>query len=181
MGEFSYSIKDVHERTKLSRTTISNLYNGYSDGIKFDTLEKLCELFSCTPNDLIKVNDLKFNDITYKKRNTVYDVQEDNSFNPNDKMLFYNALLSLKLNGSFYKITVPFLGEYSQPNSGIEIGSIRLEEYDNQFIADDLNINGVLRTPLSNKIEKYILESFLSSEISKKDFEVIEEIEYTFK
>lgn len=40
---------------------------------------------------------------------------------------------------------------------------------------------GVLRTPLSNKIEKYILESFLSSEISKKDFEVIEEIEYTFK
>lgn len=67
MGEFSYSIKDVHERTNLSRTTISNLYNGYSDGIKFDTLEKLCELFSCTPNDLIKVNDLKFNDISYKK------------------------------------------------------------------------------------------------------------------
>lgn len=83
-------------------------------------------------------------------------------------MVFYNALLSLKLNGSFYKITVPFLREYSQPNNGIEIGSIRSEEYDNQFIADDLNINGVLRTPLSNKIEKYILESFLSSEISKK-------------
>ena len=46
MVEFSYSIKDVHERTNLSRTTISNLYNGYSDGIIFDTLEKLCELFS---------------------------------------------------------------------------------------------------------------------------------------
>ncbi|PTE74985.1 helix-turn-helix domain-containing protein [Staphylococcus gallinarum] len=40
MAEFSYSIRDVHERTNLSRTTISNLYNGYSDDIKFDTLNQ---------------------------------------------------------------------------------------------------------------------------------------------
>ncbi|HCA7424837.1 TPA: helix-turn-helix transcriptional regulator, partial [Staphylococcus pseudintermedius] len=45
MAEYNYSIKDVHEQTHLSRTTISNLYNGYSDGIKFYTLEKLCDLF----------------------------------------------------------------------------------------------------------------------------------------
>lgn len=181
MAEFSYSIKDVHRETNLSRTTISNLYNGYSDGIKFDTLEKLCELFSCTPNDLIKVNHLIFNDITFEKRNTIYGLKEDNTFDQNDKMMFYKALLSIKLNDVFYKIEIPFIGEYSSPNSEVEIGTIRLEEYDNDFIADELNIKGVLRTPLSNKIEKYVLENFQESDVAKKDFDLINEIQLTYK
>lgn len=181
MAEFSYSIKDVHRETNLSRTTISNLYNGYSDGIKFDTLEKLCELFSCTPNDLIKVNHLIFNDITFEKRNTIYGLKEDDTFDQNDKMMFYKALLSIKLNDVFYKIEVPFIGEYSYPSSEVEMGAIRLEEYDNEFIADELNIKGMLRTPLSNKIEKYVLEKFQESRIAKKDFDLIDEIQLTFK
>ncbi|MEO2248413.1 helix-turn-helix domain-containing protein [Staphylococcus saprophyticus] len=181
MAEFSYSIKDVHRKTNLSRTTISNLYNGYSDGIKFDTLEKLCELFSCTPNDLIKVNHLIFNDLIYEKRNTVYDLKDDNTFDQNDRMMFYKALLSIKLNDVFYKIEIPFIGEYTYQNSEVEIGTLRLEEYDNEFIADKLNIKGVLRTPLSNKIEKYVLENFQESKVAKKDFDSIDEIQLTYK
>lgn len=181
MAEFSYSIKDVHRETNLSRTTISNLYNGYSDGIKFDTLEKLCELFSCTPNDLIKINHLIFNDLIFEKRNTVYGLKDDNTFDENDKTMFYKALLSIKLNDVFYKIEVPFIGEYSHQSSEVEIGTIRLEEYNNEFIADVLNIKGVLRTPLSNKVEKYVLENFQESNLAKKDFDLIDEIQLTYK
>ena len=55
MGKYRYSIQDVHEKTGLSRTTISNLYNDRATRIDYDTAEKLCELFSCTLNDLFCV------------------------------------------------------------------------------------------------------------------------------
>ncbi|QQB05684.1 helix-turn-helix transcriptional regulator [Macrococcoides caseolyticum] len=55
MAEKGWNIKDVKDRTTLSRTTISNMYNYYIDGIKFDTLAELCDLFNCTPNELLKI------------------------------------------------------------------------------------------------------------------------------
>ena len=33
---------------------VSNLMNNETTGIKFETLEKLCKLLNCTPNDIIK-------------------------------------------------------------------------------------------------------------------------------
>ena len=33
---------------------ISNMMNNETTGIKFETLEKLCKLLNCTPNDIIK-------------------------------------------------------------------------------------------------------------------------------
>lgn len=47
------NIKDVHERTGLSRTTISKLYNEESTTIAFETIYKLCHLFDCDVNDLL--------------------------------------------------------------------------------------------------------------------------------
>ncbi|HCT0554341.1 TPA: helix-turn-helix transcriptional regulator, partial [Staphylococcus pseudintermedius] len=72
MAEYNYSIKDVHEQTHLSRTTISNLYNGYSDGIKFYTLEKLCDLFNCTPNDLLTITYVDVYKIDFEYANEVF-------------------------------------------------------------------------------------------------------------
>ena len=92
MAEFNYSIKDVHDKTKLSRTTISNLYNNYSDGIKIDTLEKLCTLFNCTPNDLFKITYLDIEDIKFEKLNSVYSLNEDRSYNKSDKISFIRHL-----------------------------------------------------------------------------------------
>lgn len=57
MGERRLSIQDVHEQTKLSRTTISNLYNEKATRIDYDTIEKLCLLFDCTVNELLCVSD----------------------------------------------------------------------------------------------------------------------------
>ncbi|MCR5798349.1 MAG: helix-turn-helix transcriptional regulator [Eubacterium sp.] len=55
MGMKRYSIQDVHSQTGLSRNTISNLYNDKASRIDYETIEKLCNLFECTPNELFEV------------------------------------------------------------------------------------------------------------------------------
>lgn len=55
MGKHHLSIQDVHYKTKLSRTTISNLYNNKATRIDYDTIEKLCLLFQCEITDLLHI------------------------------------------------------------------------------------------------------------------------------
>ena len=55
MGKYRYSIQDVHEKTGLSRTTVSNLYNDRARRIDYETMEKLCDLFNCQITDLIEI------------------------------------------------------------------------------------------------------------------------------
>lgn len=59
MGEKRYSIEDVHKKTGLSRTTISNLYNDKATRIDFETIEKLCMLFNCELNRLLCIEDIQ--------------------------------------------------------------------------------------------------------------------------
>jgi len=53
MGREKYQIKDVHEKTGLSRSTVSNLYNEKTKRIDFDTIQKLCSLFNCELSELL--------------------------------------------------------------------------------------------------------------------------------
>ena len=57
MGKHRYSIQDVHEKTGLSRATVSNLYNDKARRIDYATLETLCELFKCTITDLLEITE----------------------------------------------------------------------------------------------------------------------------
>jgi putative transcriptional regulator len=59
MAKSKMNIKDVHERTGLSRTTISKLYNEESTTIAFETIYKLCQLFNCDVNDLLYLDNQK--------------------------------------------------------------------------------------------------------------------------
>lgn len=52
MGEYRFSTQDVHEKTGLSRNTVSNLYYDKATRIDFSTVEKLCALFECDIGDL---------------------------------------------------------------------------------------------------------------------------------
>ena len=49
MGIHKFTIQDVHEKTGLTRNTISNLYHEKVTRIDFETMEKLCRLFGCQP------------------------------------------------------------------------------------------------------------------------------------
>lgn len=53
MAKKKLNIQDVSDRTKLSRTTVSKLYNETSTTIGFDTIIKLCNLFECEVGDLL--------------------------------------------------------------------------------------------------------------------------------
>lgn len=183
MAEYNYSIKDVHEKTKLSRTTISNLYNNYSDGIKIETLERLCDLFNCTPNDLLKITYINFDDITFEKVNTVYDLNEDRSFKENDKMVFYKANVQLTVDNIFHELEISLIVKNlnTHQDSDLNIGVLRLENDYNLFIANELNSTGLVKIPVSNKIEEFVLSEFIDKNISKQDFDLVDEIEYTFK
>lgn len=55
MGKNRFTIQDVHQRTGLSRNTISGLYNDRVTRIDYDTVEKLCVLFGCTFDDLFEI------------------------------------------------------------------------------------------------------------------------------
>lgn len=54
MGKRRFSIQDIHEKTGLSRNTISNLYNDKATRINFSTIDKLCALFNCGIEELLQ-------------------------------------------------------------------------------------------------------------------------------
>lgn len=58
MGKHRYTIQDVHEKTGLSRNTISSLYNDKATRIDYSTIVKLCQLFECGIEQLFILNDI---------------------------------------------------------------------------------------------------------------------------
>lgn len=55
MGEKKLKIADVARMTGLHRNGITKLYNEETDGIKFETLEKLCVALNCKIEDLLEI------------------------------------------------------------------------------------------------------------------------------
>lgn len=69
MGARRYSIKEVHEKTGLSRGTISGLYNNKATRVDYETIAKLCELFECEVGSLLVIDkDQNIDNITEVKR-----------------------------------------------------------------------------------------------------------------
>lgn len=62
LGEKRMKISELAEATGLHRNGLSRLYNEETDGIKFDTLEKICKALNCDISDLIEIVDNKKDD-----------------------------------------------------------------------------------------------------------------------
>lgn len=54
MGDNRYNMQYIHEKTGLSRATISNLYHDRMERIDYETLSKLCKLFECAVGDILE-------------------------------------------------------------------------------------------------------------------------------
>ena len=48
------SVTELTEKVGITMTNISLLKNGKVKGIKFSTLEKICEILSCQPGDILE-------------------------------------------------------------------------------------------------------------------------------
>jgi putative transcriptional regulator len=57
MGEQRLKISDLAKMTGLHRNGLTKLYNEETDGIKFDTLEKICRALKCDISDLLEIVD----------------------------------------------------------------------------------------------------------------------------
>ncbi|MBR6940032.1 MAG: helix-turn-helix transcriptional regulator [Clostridia bacterium] len=59
MGQSRYSIQDVHVKTGLARSTVTQLYHDKATRIDFETIEKLCALFDCDISSLLELEGIK--------------------------------------------------------------------------------------------------------------------------
>lgn len=48
-------IKDLHEKSGVSRTVISDLLNGSKRGVQLETIARLCKALECEIGDLILI------------------------------------------------------------------------------------------------------------------------------
>ena len=56
---------------QVGYTAACNLYNGKTERIYFDTLERICKVLECTPNDVIISDDPKIQQLYKNKSGTV--------------------------------------------------------------------------------------------------------------
>ena len=47
--------KHISDNTGISRNTLSRMASSKGNKVSVDTVEKLCNYFNCTPNDLITI------------------------------------------------------------------------------------------------------------------------------
>jgi putative transcriptional regulator len=57
MGERKLKISDLAKMTGLHRNGLTELYNEKTNGIKFETLEKICRALECDICDLLEIVD----------------------------------------------------------------------------------------------------------------------------
>ncbi len=57
MGIHKMTIKEVHDKTGLSRLTVSGLYHETVKRADFDTIERLCRLFQCPVGELLELTE----------------------------------------------------------------------------------------------------------------------------
>lgn len=55
LGERKMKISDLANATGLHRNGLSKLYNENTDGIKFETLEKICIALNCEIADVLEI------------------------------------------------------------------------------------------------------------------------------
>lgn len=54
LAERKMKAKDLADAMGLTEAQLSKIRNGHMKGIKFDTLDRLCDLLDCEPGDLIR-------------------------------------------------------------------------------------------------------------------------------
>ena len=53
MAKKDWRLTDLAKELDMTIANLSNIKNGHSKAIRFDTLEKLCKALDCQPGDLI--------------------------------------------------------------------------------------------------------------------------------
>lgn len=158
MAERNMTIQDLHELTKLSRTTISNLINESSESLQTGTLDILCYSLGITPGDFFEYSNylLNFN----------HGMKDDNKFS-------YRIYLNVQHEGESknYQVSVEFPEgiDFSNNNQTIKLKLIGFYQF-KKTIFNNLSI--ILQNGFINDLKKElskIVGAFLESQSLPKD------------
>ncbi|MET7021618.1 helix-turn-helix domain-containing protein [Bacillus mycoides] len=189
MAERGLNIQKVKDKTTLSRTTISNLYNNYGSGIQFDTIRQLCELLKCKPGDLISYIDIKpeFEVITEEPEismdESTHVVDEEGNEYQFISQIDTTLTLHCKLlyEGENHEFDFPTKVKYGINEKklidGLHIGIPPLFE----FKIDQLKFSGYVESYVYNKLDDFLIEwgieFFNDNEIEGMDISYIDHYE----
>ena len=54
MADRKISLNELSEKVGVANVNLSKLKNGHVSAIRFSTLEAICDVLECTPNDLFE-------------------------------------------------------------------------------------------------------------------------------
>lgn len=117
MDERNLTIQDVYNGTGISRNTISQLVNGKSKGIQFETLEKLSNFFNLEVPDFFseKAGYTKFN--LHIRLNNLSDDFAFTKKNNSDIIANLNIFMKAGDKGEYHNIYLPIAYSYDQENN----------------------------------------------------------------
>lgn len=187
MAERGLNIQKVKDKTTLSRTTISNLYNNYGSGIQFDTMRQLCELLKCKPGDIISYIDIKpeFKVITEEPKISMDEythVDEDGNGYQFISQIDTEITLHCKLwyegeNHEFdFQTKVLYGINEKKLIRGLHIGISPLFE----FKLDQLQLSGYVESYVYDKLDDFLIEwgtEYFDDEIEGNDNYYIDHFE----
>lgn len=122
MQKKGVTITELHNILNISRPTLTKMANDETDGIRYDTINKLCKFFKISPNELLvfipfdtfgcvvvptesgdKVNtDNLFSDPKYETRQEISRIEEENVEQLVDLELSLSIVLSFDGNDFIY-------------------------------------------------------------------------------
>lgn len=142
MTEQKISIQDLHEKTGISRNTISLLYNNKSKGIQFDTLTRLADALGVEFLD-----ELFIDEIPYKVSQVGYEID-------------YNSELEKNYEFGFCYLEL-FVNEYFENGFPLRIATLPILLEKNDFVISfNANREAFFDSGDGEKNENKILDFF---------------------
>lgn len=178
MAERGLNIQNVKDKTTLSRTTISNLYNNNGSGVQYDTLVQLCTLLKCTPGDILTFVDisLNFEDITTNTDvNTmisshVLDSRNDSGYDFLSQIttsLIIECKLFYEGNDLHFKFKVDITADLDEEKH-IDFDKITSKEFTSSL--DSLNAPLYVKDYINEKLDLFLFE-WISDYVNAYEFE----------
>lgn len=153
MGKKRYTIQDVHEKTGLSRSTVSALYNDKATRVDYDTVEKLCSLFECSIQELFTIEGVLVNSMAETRPTLVS---------------LFSGCGGMDIGfeqAGFHRIWANDFDADAQATFRLNLGEI--DGRDIRTVPDDDNLRFILDIGLE-KDEKYSQEMYLKEKITVK-------------
>lgn len=109
VDKLGISKNKLAQQLEISYPTMLDMYNGESTSIKLETLEKLCDILTCTPNDIL-ISDSPQIFISYSHKDDEYANQLRSSLEkilPKEDLKRFGVQIQTDKNGN--KIAIPYI------------------------------------------------------------------------